>query len=133
MVTLTTWVKVSCLPQISFGGQTYSGSCVRPSNSTLIAHLMHFFQRSKTLSTPSTGLPALLTNGLFGNPLLAQPYAPRRSLTVVSSKVMPSRHRIQSKRGGMVVEDDVVEIDVDEVEMDAVVDKKRILDCDNIS
>ena len=39
---------------------------------------------------------------------------------------MPSRHRIQSKRGGMVVVDEV-----DDVEIDAVVDKKRMLDCKN--
>ena len=45
---------------------------------------------------------------------------------------MPSRHRIQSKRGGMVIEDEVVEIDVDEVlPIDDVVDKNRMLDCNN--
>ena len=53
-------------------------------------------------------------------------------MTVVSSNVMPSRHRIQSKRGGMVVEDEVVEMEVDEVEIDAVVDKNSMLDCNNL-
>ena len=89
---------------------------------------MHFFQRSKILSTPSTGLPALFTKGSFGNPLAAQPYAPSRPVIVSWSKVMPSRQRIQSKSGGMVGEGELVEIVVDDVETDAVVDTKRMLD-----
>ena len=49
-------------------------------------------------------------------------------MIVSSSKVMPSRQRIQSKSGGMVGEGELVEIVVDDVEMDAVVDTKRMLD-----